>query len=271
MLTKIKKILLIAVIVAGNVFVAAAAPAMAADAPSATGSCSSTETNPLSFFPAWYDGLYCGNGVIKSPGDTSLGKDSGTRFATWLSIIAMNIVRMLLYVVGYASVIFIIYGGFKYMIQGDSSSGTVSARKTIQNAVIGLVISIMSVSIVTFVVQKVSTAGTAGNCSAVTTNATTSNIPTVQIKSSDLNSSGNLPCSADASTIGNLLGIAYLVAGMVAVLAIVIGGIRYATANGDSGQIQSAKNMVLYAVVGLVVVIMASAITNFVLTQVTKT
>lgn len=49
------------------------------------------------------------NGNIVSPADSSLAPEgnSGQRFGTWLTIIAMNIVRMLLYVVGYASLILI--------------------------------------------------------------------------------------------------------------------------------------------------------------------
>ncbi len=52
--------------------------------------------------------------------------------------------------------------------------------------------------------------------------------------------------------------------GAIAVVMIVIGGIRYATSNGDSSTLTSAKNTILYAVVGLVVAIMAYAIVNFV-------
>lgn len=53
--------------------------------------------------------------------------------------------------------------------------------------------------------------------------------------------------------------------GAIAVVMIVVGGIRYTTSNGDSGAITSAKNTILYSVVGLVVAIMAYAIVNFVL------
>lgn len=56
-------------------------------------------------------------------------------------------------------------------------------------------------------------------------------------------------------------------AGAVAVIVLIIGGIRYVISSGDSGQVQSAKNTILYAVVGLVVVIMAYAIVNFVINQ----
>ncbi len=107
------------------------------------------------FVPRWYDDL-CKDDkkTIMSPADMGGGnkaEDTGARFSKWIGTIAMNIVKMLLVVVGYVSLAFIIWGGFKYMTAGDNSSGTVAARKTIMNAVIGLVISIMSVAIINLV------------------------------------------------------------------------------------------------------------------------
>jgi hypothetical protein len=51
---------------------------------------------------------------------------------------------------------------------------------------------------------------------------------------------------------------------MVAVIMIVVGGVRYTTSNGDSASIKSAKDTILYACVGLVVAIMSFSIVNFV-------
>ncbi len=56
--------------------------------------------------------------------------------------------------------------------------------------------------------------------------------------------------------------------GIIAVLMIIIGGIKYTTSNGDSSGIQSAKNTILYAVVGLVIAIMSFAIVNFVIDRI---
>ncbi len=64
--------------------------------------------------------------------------------------------------------------------------------------------------------------------------------------------------------IKNVINGILFVLGMIAVIMIVIGGIRYTTSNGDSGQVKSAKDTILYAVVGLVVAILAFAIVNFV-------
>jgi hypothetical protein len=55
------------------------------------------------------------------------------------------------------------------------------------------------------------------------------------------------------------------VIGAVAVIMIVIGGFRYVISGGDASQVNSAKNTILYAVVGLVVALMSYGIVNFVL------
>lgn len=52
--------------------------------------------------------------------------------------------------------------------------------------------------------------------------------------------------------------------GVVSVIMIIYGGIQYTTSAGDSGKVTSAKNTILYAIVGLIVSILAYAIVNFV-------
>jgi hypothetical protein len=64
--------------------------------------------------------------------------------------------------------------------------------------------------------------------------------------------------------VTKIVNVLLIVLGVIAVIMIIIGGIRYTTSNGDSSQIKSAKDTVLYAVVGLVIAIMAYAIVNFV-------
>ena len=52
--------------------------------------------------------------------------------------------------------------------------------------------------------------------------------------------------------------------GAVAVIMLVIGGIRYTISGGDQAQVTSAKNTILYAIVGIIVAILAYAIIGFV-------
>lgn len=64
--------------------------------------------------------------------------------------------------------------------------------------------------------------------------------------------------------LANGLNIVYLLAAIIAVIVIIIGGILFTTSAGDSGNVTKAKNMILYAVIGLIVIISAYAITAFV-------
>lgn len=65
-------------------------------------------------------------------------------------------------------------------------------------------------------------------------------------------------------TITNVL---LFLIGAVSVIMLIIGGIRYTISGGDSGQVTSAKNTILYAIIGIVVALLAFAIVNFVLGQ----
>lgn len=55
--------------------------------------------------------------------------------------------------------------------------------------------------------------------------------------------------------------------GIAAVIMIIIGAIRYTTANGDQTQLTAAKNTILYSIVGLILAIAAGGIVNFILNQ----
>jgi len=73
-----------------------------------------------------------------------------------------------------------------------------------------------------------------------------------------------IPTLESDQVLANGLDIVYTLAGIAAVIVIIIGGIMYSLSAGDSGRITKAKNMIFYAVVGLVVVLIAFAVTNFV-------
>lgn len=65
--------------------------------------------------------------------------------------------------------------------------------------------------------------------------------------------------------VKNVLNQIYLWVGIMAVVAIIIGGITYMTSMGDSNKIRTAKSTIMYSLIGLVVTLMAFAITNLIL------
>ncbi|HMS49813.1 MAG TPA: pilin [Candidatus Saccharibacteria bacterium] len=68
--------------------------------------------------------------------------------------------------------------------------------------------------------------------------------------------------NAKLKTAVNLLSA---IVGVVAVVMIIIAGMNFITAGGDSGKVSTARNMILYAAIGIVVVALAQLIVRFVL------
>lgn len=71
------------------------------------------------------------------------------------------------------------------------------------------------------------------------------------------------------SLIKTIVNVLSWVVGVVAVIMIVYAGFQYVSSGGDSGKITNAKNTLIYAIIGLVVVAFSQAIVVFVLTKAT--
>lgn len=79
-------------------------------------------------------------------------------------------------------------------------------------------------------------------------------------------------CDADNGKIDDILALVInifsIVVGFIAVIMIIVGGIKYITSGGDSGNISGAKNTIVYAIIGLVIVALAQVLVHFVLNKV---
>lgn len=111
----------------------------------------------------------------------------------------------------------------------------------------------------------------------------------VAVHAEDPNIGGNLACGSTLKVdnegecntqtgsdriqqiVTTIVNIFSIVVGIVAVIMIVVGGFKYITSGGDSGNITSAKNTIVYAVIGLVIVALAQFLVQFVLNNVNKT
>lgn len=65
------------------------------------------------------------------------------------------------------------------------------------------------------------------------------------------------------ATVTNIINAVIGILATIAVIFVLIGGIQYMTSGGDSGKIKTAKNTILYALIGLVVCVLAFAIVNW--------
>lgn len=66
------------------------------------------------------------------------------------------------------------------------------------------------------------------------------------------------------SYVKSIINVMLFIVGVLSVIMIIFSGIRYVTAHGDKAQVESAKNTLIYSVVGLVIAIVAWAIVQFV-------
>lgn len=64
-----------------------------------------------------------------------------------------------------------------------------------------------------------------------------------------------------------IINVMLFIVGILCIIMIIYGGIRYTTSNGDKGRVESAKNTILYAVVGLIIAILAFALVSWVVSS----
>jgi len=109
--------------------------------------------------------------------------------------------------------------------------------------------------------------------------ATNADINNELCSGADLNFTVNGGSPAGCGDTGNAVGtvnnivalvinIFSVVVGIIAVIMIIIGGIRYVTSGGNDQSVASAKNTILYAIIGLIIVALAQIVVKFVLNKV---
>jgi hypothetical protein len=157
--------------------------------------------------------------------------------ATFIWIIALNVLYDLFLAIGYLAIGFIIYGGYQFVMgQGDPSK-IARGKKTVTNAIVGLAIAVFATVISNTIVNIVS-----------------SNSKPY----SDVD-------SFQASWLSNVFTYAFFALGVLATGMIVYGGFQYVSSAGDPSKAKKAQQTIIYSVVGLVVAILAGVITNIVI------
>lgn len=65
--------------------------------------------------------------------------------------------------------------------------------------------------------------------------------------------------------IQNIISLLSWGIGLIAVFMIIVGGFKYITSGGESTGVTAAKNTILYAIIGLVIVALSQVIVRFIL------
>lgn len=189
----------------------------------------------LGFRPWYYSSeatlaIICKDGKIEPP------QGDETAMTKYVWTIILNVSFDLTLAIGYIAVAMVIYGGYLYiMSQGDPGKAA-KGQHTLTAAVIGVVIA-MGASVIVNTAQVI------------------------------LGLNGSTTPNEDAvkNAVANIFPWAYTMAGTVAVVFIIKGGIEYMISRGDPGRVQKATRSLTYAVVGLVIVILAAILTSVVM------
>ena len=222
------------VFVAGAAFVAEPQQAYACQ-----GGGDGSDVHFLGIIPPWHHYLDCEgpDGGI----DTVQFEGEGGLDRVWL--IGLALFEGLLRLSGLVAVFFVIVGGFKYVTSQGNADKTSSAQKTIINSLAGLVIAASASVLVSFLINILSENGLAGF--------------TAEANAND-NGEG---------AVATVFQFLYALGAVLAVMYIVIGSIKFAASTGDPGKASSARSTIIYAIVGLLVIIGANAITSVVLDE----
>lgn len=139
-----------------------------------------------------------------------------------------NLLTLAYTVAGILVVGMIAYSGIKYMLSNGNPGKVAEATQSLIWSIAGLAVILLASVIISFVV----------------TNITGNDI---------------------TALAGNAMKQVFFFAGIIAVIMIVFAGLRYITSSGDSGRSRAATQTLIYAIVGLVVCILASVIVSFVM------
>jgi hypothetical protein len=96
---------------------------------------------------------------------------------------------------------------------------------------------------------------------------------TLSVSGAGEDASASSECTADDpsnkvdSLVKQIINIFSVIVGIVAVIMIIYGGFKYITSGGDSGNVTGAKNTILYAIIGLIIVALAQFVVRFVLSK----
>lgn len=178
-----------------------------------------------------------------------ISNENDLKSETWK--IAANIAADITVLAAYLVLGYVIYGGYLYTFSSGDPGKIATGKKTLSQAFIGLAIVMLAYIIMSSIrFALLGSSGDLGNCMTITTADGKTTV------------SGN--CVSATDVIGGAIQWFVAIAGIVSAIFVVYGGISYATSAGDPGKLQKAKNMIIYALIGLAIVALAEIITAFV-------
>ncbi len=197
-----------------------------------------------------------------------------------------RVIVFLSVVVGAVSVVLIIIAGIRFINSNGDPQKVATAKNTVIYGAIGVALAAMAPLIVAFnrrtnIMEMYMKYLTRPLVIAVAVIGLALFVPQFALADAGdavCEGAGQVAGGTCADTGGQIstlvqtgIRILQIIAGVMAVIYIIIAGLRYITSNGDSGKISSAKNAIIFACIGIAVVALSEVIIQFVLNRVAST
>lgn len=196
-------------------------------------------------FKPWYSNLCKGGGGKDKNDIATPNKSDSNAIPVFVWTIILNIVFDISLAVGYLTLAMVVYGGYLYIMSQGDPGKLAGAKKTLTSAAIGTVIA-MGATVIVNTLSFVLIGSGLVNGGGV----------------NDLNRN-----SIGEEDVNRILNWAYAAAGIVAVVFIIKGGFDYMLSRGDPSKTHKGTQTLIFSVVGLVIVVLAAIITNFLLSS----
>ena len=214
-----------------------------------------TKNRQILGFKAWHYGLekYMDEncGLTKVGGDSPSLETGQTNLSTVVWTVVFNILYDIFMAIGYLAIGFVIYGGYMYITSGGDMAKATKARKSIMSAVVGIILVLSANVIVDALVGMLNQGA---QCKISEGLLKGIELPNCEEKSAEL-------------VVAKIWNSAMSIAAIVTVGIMVSAGITYATSNGNPEKTSKALRTIIFAAIGLVIVLVAAGITNFVLSS----
>lgn len=171
-------------------------------------------------------------------GLTDGGDIDEAQLTNGILVVGSNIFADITVAAAYLVLGYVIYGGYQYTFSGGEPSKVATGKKALYQAFMGLAI-VMSANVILTSIRVAFGVNFSADC------------VTGQ-------------CAAPDQIVIHALQWVIGVAGVIAAIFVVYGGIMYATSAGDPSKLKQARNMITYALIGLAIVALAEIITAFV-------
>lgn len=180
-----------------------------------------------------------------------------------IQAVVASLINIAFMAAGLVAVIYLIVGGYRYITSSGNQEAIEGAKATIFNAIIGLIIIFLSFLIVNYLLGALGVTEVGVEKAKSAPQFAEGIVP----EGDDKTIPDPLPGKNLQDIINSVFNVAYGLAGVVAIIYLIIGGYHYITSSGNPDASEAAKSTIVNSIIGLIIILTSYLIIRFALDQ----